>query len=170
MDLTTLERYYTPYYFIKHKCNIVNGKREGMCIGRNKDKQKISEVMFINDKKEGLYRQWDIYGNIYMESNYVNDIKEGLTLFWYCAGKKYIEYNYISGKINGLYLIYSREGSICILDYYKDGVKVDLRFYVKEQTEKYKEELMAKVYHPDRLERMAKLYGLDTMDYMDALE
>lgn len=66
--------------------------------------------------------------------------------------------------------------------YDKDKKETELRNRVEKRIEELskertikrvkllKEELVASVWHPDRLERMSNSYNIDCQDYMDLLE
>ena len=53
--------------------------------------------------------------------------------------------------------------------FYNNGLLVKFNVLAKEKLNIFMEELMAKLFHPDRLERMAKSYNMDAMEYLDCI-
>ena len=101
---------------------------------------------------------------------YVNGTLHGLSQVWLSWGRKWHEVTYIDGKRHGIsygdYYTHGDEPFCC----YEHGKKVSLDAYAKMRCALFKEELAAVVHHPDRLDRLAKTYGMDTADYMDLLD
>lgn len=174
------EIYYDKDYFF----TIVNGKKVKLMIETYDSTCRLFELTTWTDNRimHGPYRSWWEYGELsnigpytvgpkWEESYFINGKLHGLYKTWYPNGNQYEECYYIAGKKEGIYSSWNEEdGTLNPSRFYTDDIEVDYKIYLKEHIEKYKEELMAKIFHPDRLERMAKLYGLDTIDYMDALE
>jgi len=112
--------------FIKGKiCNIVNyknGLRNGIAIQYRNSKQKEIECYYINDKKHGLYQEWDKNGMLTEEVNYVLDQKEGIEKKYH-KGILTRKYFYIKGRLEGLQEGWWSNGNKHFEHNYHDNVK-----------------------------------------------
>ena len=65
----------------------------------DKDKTKIkSEVFMMNGKKEGVYKEYHINGQLCSEINYIDNKRNGIYKSYYENGQLCSEVNYIDGK------------------------------------------------------------------------
>ena len=164
------------YYVNNEKRGLVqryhkNGQLyEKFTIGNSKIEKIYEDYTVENNTLEGLYEAWYENGVKSYETTYMNGKVERKFQMWYENGQtRIIGYFYnLRNEIINLY--YNKDGSFIELKFYKNNRLVDLKKHVKRRTKKYKEELIAKVYYPDRLERIAKLYSMDVMDYMDCID
>ena len=134
---------------------------------------RISLIIFswsYNKNFNGLYQEWNENSNKLIECTILNLKHIGLYQKWYFDGKKEIECTFVDGERHGWCYVWNKDGSIKEVTFFRDDKEIDFRILAKERLDNYKEELVAKVFHPDRLERFAKLYSMDVMDYMDCLE
>lgn len=78
-------------------------------------------------KKEGLYREWRDDGKLVIECNFVNDKKEGPFRLWDIFVE---EGNYTNGKKNGVCKTFSKDGTLLLGECaYLDG---ELHGYCRE--------------------------------------
>jgi hypothetical protein len=92
---------------------------------------------------------------------------DGLVQEWYANGKKRIEYRLVNSKIVGWYHVWNADGSTHSLKFYRDGKIVTFDTLAKEKCNTFLEELVIKLNHPDRLEKLANAYNMDFVDYID---
>lgn len=165
-----LEGVKTEYYRSGNKyceTHYVAGKT--VIFKRWNDSSKDIQVEETN-YKNGLYKTWRDDGSKFDEYAYRDGNTHGVYKIWWDNNNKCMRGNYVDNLEEGLREYWNYDGSYDKVIYIKDGRQCPLQYYVKEQTAKYKEEMVVKFFHPDRLERMAKLYNMDVMDYMDCLE
>lgn len=81
------------------------------------------------------------------------------------------QYTLVNGVKDGFAQKWYKDGSFEeSLEFFRDGKLINFQVLAKERLAIYKEELIANVYHPDRLERMAKHYNMNAEDYLDLLD
>lgn len=147
----------------------------------------LSKSHYIDNKLEGIYEEY-YYSNgaKRIEINYKNGLKHGISQYWHLNGDKneISYYNEGKQKISKLYIngnklaliIYRIDNTSMYISYPQIKIDVypylgnELKALANKQCKVIKEELIANVYHPDRLERFAKAYNMDAMDYMDVIE
>ena len=84
-----------------------------------------SETVYVNDKKEGLEKEYFENGNVKREANYVNDRREGTVKEYYEDGSIMAEYNYADGYIEGEVIRYHKNGKIASKAVYKQNKQVN---------------------------------------------
>ena len=155
---------------LKKKYTLVNGKREGLYQYWDENGYKLLETSYLNGKENGLNREWHLNGKIWWEATFVNGKIEGIQQEWWENGQKMIECTFVAGKREGLYQRWDIDGSIIEISFFINDEEIEFKVLAKEQLNIFMEELMAKLFHPDRLERIAKQYNIDAIDYLDCLE
>lgn len=125
------------------------GRKQGQWMFYNTFGEKISEIDFVNDVKEGVDRRFYGYDKVREETEYLGGVKDGAYTKYYFSsqvnmegsykdGKKdgkwtrYFEDgtlrqegNYKAGKKDGVWKTYSRKGALVSQVTYKDGVNVE---------------------------------------------
>ena len=71
--------------------------------------------------KQGLWKFYDLYGNISSEDNYVNGNKTGLCKVYYLGAKLASEINYLNGEKQGAFIEYFIDGVVKSKGVVKDG-------------------------------------------------
>jgi antitoxin component YwqK of YwqJK toxin-antitoxin module len=107
---------------IKSESTVINDKKQG--ISKNYDLQGrlISEVNYVDDIKEGMATNYyAASGKIYSTMIYKNDIKEGDEIWYFESGKPYRVSPYVQGKIDGIQKYYYESGEIKAEVPYKNG-------------------------------------------------
>lgn len=161
---------YTLYYENGNKYKIYNFKN-GILHGSSityydNDENSIRVINnYIEGQRIGKYEEFYENGEpkIYCE-NLIGSKYNGKSIYYFEFDNSKLVLNYYDNVLHGLAKTYidDKLESTKIYNYYIEVNPKDISMY--------KEELMAKVFHPDRLERMAKLYGLDTIDYIDCFD
>ena len=126
------------------------GRKQGKWVFYNTFGEKLSEIDFVNDKKEGIERRFYGYDRVKEETEFLAGVKEGQYTKYYFSsqvqlegayknGKKYGKWtkyfedgsnrqegSYINGKRDGPWKTYNRKGDIVGQATYKDGIDVDV--------------------------------------------
>ena len=76
------------------------------------DADKILEVIFKNDKREGLAKDYYESGTLKEEFNYINGKVEGLDKVYYKSGALKAEGNYKDNEKEGLWKEYDESGAL----------------------------------------------------------
>ncbi len=124
------------------------GRKQGTWIFYNTFGEKISEIDFVNDKKEGIERKFYGYNKVREEIEFLNGVKDGQYTRYYFSGQvaqegfyhegkkdgKWTRYfedgstrqegNYKLNKRDGVWKTYNRKGNVVAQAAYKDGVDV----------------------------------------------
>jgi len=167
--MTELVKRYYKNGNLREEYTLVNGVVDGVYRGWYENGQKYVEYTFVSGKVHGSHQMWYDNGRISNESNYVAGKCEVLYRAWYTNGQKFIEYTLVRNNFHGWSYKWNSDGSIKQVTLFRDGREVDFDVLAKEQLNIIMEELMATIYHPDRLERIAKRYNMDAMDYLEYL-
>ena len=169
-DNEELVKTYHDNGVLKERYYKVDNKIEGIYESWYYNGSKCIECTYVNNKKNGLLIVFSPYSSDKdQESYYLNGKRHGLSA-WFVCGKKYREAEYIDDKLHGLYTVWDNEGQINILKVFINDNFISFKDLAIEQTKTIKEELVATVWNPDRLERIAFLYNMNAMEYMDSLE
>ena len=150
--------------------NYIAGKKEGLYEEWYQTGQKAVQSKYVDDKKEGLYQVWYLNGDKMVECNYLDDKREGLYKEWSKYDNMYREYNYVAGKREGFGYCYDKDNSLIETTYCRFNHEYNFKNYAKRESEKYKESLMITFWHPDRVDRLARSYNIESMEYMDILD
>ncbi|MCF0214900.1 MAG: hypothetical protein HUK21_00310 [Fibrobacteraceae bacterium] len=97
--------------------------------------QVLSEVEYVNDKKQGLEKEFFENGNVKKETNYVEGRKEGPAKEYYEDGTLQAEMTYENGYMNGLVTKYYKNGKMQSKASYREGKQVDFGEYFEENGE-----------------------------------
>lgn len=138
------------------------GRKQGKWVFYNTFGEKISEIDFVNDQKEGVERRFYGYDRVKEETEYLAGVKEGQYTRYYFSsqvqlegsykdGKKdgkwtrYFEDgsnrqegSYINGKKDGAWKTYNRKGNVVGQATYKEGIDVDVIEAKKKKAEESK--------------------------------
>ncbi len=88
------------------------GRKQGTWIFYNTFGEKISEIDFVNDQKEGIERKFYGYNKVREESEFLGGVKDGQYTRYYFSGQVAQEGFYHEGKKNGKWTRYFEDGSI----------------------------------------------------------
>ena len=82
------------------------------------------EATYVNDKKEGIEKEFYEDGTLKRESNFVNDRREGLTKEFYKDGTPQSELPYANGYIEGTVIRYHKNGKVASKALYKQNKQI----------------------------------------------
>ncbi len=99
------------------------GRKQGKWLFYNTFGEKISEIDFVNDQKEGVERKFFSYDKVKEETEYLAGVKEGQYSKYFFSGQVSQEGNYKDGKKDGKWTRYFEDGSIRQEGAYKVGKK-----------------------------------------------
>jgi len=184
--MTELVKTYYNNVTLNEQYTLVNGVREGLYQRWYENGQKYIEYTYVSGECEGLYQRWYESGQLWYKCTFVGGKRHGLvqrlydntfiagdlngpTEYLIDNGKKYIECTFIADRLHGWFSSWNLDGSLKKIEFFRDDERIDFQVLAKEQLNIFMEELMATIYHPDRLERIAKRYNMDAMDYLEYL-
>lgn len=72
----------------------------------------LFEIPFINGKRYGVAKFYQITGEIWIEVPYINDVREGLAKAYYINGNLKYEVNYHNDKQHGIRKNYDKTGNL----------------------------------------------------------
>jgi len=126
------------------KINFINNKRDGKLTWYDKQNKKLSEtfykdgklngiekfyfvsnkkvkheVNYINDKKEGIQKEYFKNGVVALKVNYKNNKKEGMQEEYTIDNKLFTKVNYINNYKEGYQYWYDKQGNIINKIFYK---------------------------------------------------
>lgn len=97
---------------IHYKHGIINGLLENYHYFKNPHKRIIqSSVMYVDGRKNGIYREYSRNGNLRLEWSYVNDSLHGLMIHYYNNGRISGIYYYIHQLRDGVTKLYYKNGN-----------------------------------------------------------
>ncbi len=99
------------------------GRKQGKWVFYNTFSEKISEIDFVNDKKEGVERKFYGYDRVKEETEYLAGVKDGQYTKYYFSSQVQMEGAYKDGKKDGKWTKYFEDGSIRQEGAYKEGKK-----------------------------------------------
>ena len=73
--------------------------------------QKMSEIHYKNDKRDGLWTYWDENGKKEIEGHHKNGELDGLETWWHENGQKMSEGHFKNGKKDGLWTEWHENGT-----------------------------------------------------------
>ena len=103
--------------------NFVNGKREGILKSFDITGRLIAEIEYKNDMISGYICNYHINGNIALKAEYKENHPNGKMMSFYESGVLQFETNYENGVLNGYTASYDEFGDKIIEFTYKDGLK-----------------------------------------------
>jgi antitoxin component YwqK of YwqJK toxin-antitoxin module len=131
-DLQLLQEGYQPG-FVPGTCSIWNFIRvyNGLYKEWNENGQLYLETNYKDGHKDGLFKEWNEDGQLNLKANYKDGELEGVfKKFWTSNGKVHIEAIYLGGKLDGWYYKYYEDGDVKTSGIYEDGVKIGIwRYY-----------------------------------------
>ena len=108
----------------------------------NKDKLGLDKICnleyceygeIINNKKEGVWKRFDKYGNLIQVTKYVNGLKNGPSVAFYADGMIYSTGYYLNDTISGNLSIYHENGFLNISSNYVKGKRVGFQYDYSEK-------------------------------------
>ena len=97
------------------------GRKQAKWVFYNTFGEKISEIDFVNDRKEGIERRFYSYNKVKEETEYLGGVKNGQYIRYYFSSQVQIEGNYKDGKKDGKWSRYFEDGSNRQEGTYKNG-------------------------------------------------
>lgn len=88
------------------------GRKQGTWIFYNTFGEKLSEIDFVNDQKEGIERKFYGYNKVREETEFLAAVKDGQYTRYYFSGQVAQEGFYHEGKKDGKWTRYFEDGSI----------------------------------------------------------
>ena len=86
------------------------------------DKKKALDGKFVNDRRDGEFKEYHPNGNLKLTYSYKDGLLEGSWIEYYDDGKtKMIEKSFKKDKLDGYFLQYTAKSAIKEQTYYKDG-------------------------------------------------
>lgn len=107
-------------HLLKTLTNYVNDKKEGLYLEFNDGNQLIKKCTYRNDVRHGEYREYH-YSNLKEERFYQNGKQEGTTKVYYETGKLMEEGVYKNGLREGISKWYDEQGNLTIEYEYRNG-------------------------------------------------
>lgn len=148
--------------------NYTNGILEGPAKVYYNTGVRFQEYNYVKGKIDGLFHTWNEYGEKSQEYTYVKGKQEGLYKEWYSNGNKKIECTFNKKRsLNGFYLKWDNVGNLITIKFYINANEISLKDLKSELTKHIKEELVEKLFHPDRVIRIANTYNMNLMEYLD---
>lgn len=99
------------------------GRKQGKWMFYNTFGEKISEIDFVNDQKEGIERKFYGYDKVKEETEFLGGVKDGSYIRYFFSGQSAQEGQYKDGKKDGKWTRYFEDGSIRQEGNYKTGKK-----------------------------------------------
>ena len=99
------------------------GRKQGQWMFFNTFGDKIAEIDFVNDVKEGIERKFYSYDKPREETEYLAGVKDGVYTKYFFSGQVQLEGAYKDGKKDGKWTKYFEDGSIRQDGAYKNGKK-----------------------------------------------
>ena len=99
------------------------GRKQGKWMFYNTFGEKISEIDFVNDTKEGVERKYFGYDKVKEETEFLGGVKDGQYTRYFFSGQTAQEGQYKDGKKDGKWTRYFEDGSIRQEGNYKTGRK-----------------------------------------------
>jgi uncharacterized protein len=81
----------------------------------------VSEAMYANGKKNGMYRQFYDNGKIQEETWFKNDMKDGVSKWNNKNGQRLAEYNYKANNFDGVQTTFYENDTVQTINTYKDN-------------------------------------------------
>ena len=107
------------------ECNYIDDKREGLYKEWFSSGQKRIETYYTNDKLEGPLTEYSLHGYKIVECNYSKGKKEGLYKRWHDGGEQLLtECNYSENNLHGEYKEYSNDGILIQHLIYENGIVI----------------------------------------------
>lgn len=88
------------------------GRKQGTWMFFNMFGEKLSEIDFVNDQKEGMEKRYFGYDRIKEEQEFLGGIKEGQFTKYFFSGQVQMEGQYKEGKKDGKWTKYFEDGSV----------------------------------------------------------
>lgn len=149
-------------------CNYTNGVIEGPVKVYYNTGERFQEYNYVKGKIDGIFHIWNKCGTKLQEYTYVNGKQDGLYKEWYSNGKKKVECTYDKNRsLNGFYLKWDYSGNLNDIEFYIKSKEISLKDLKSQITKHIKDELIEKLFHPDRVIRIANQYNMSLMKYLD---
>lgn len=99
------------------------GRRQGKWLYYNTFSEKVAEIDYVNDKKEGVERKFYGYDKVKEETEYLGGVKEGQYTKYFFSGQVMLEGTYQDGKKSGKWTKYFEDGTIRQDGSYKNNLR-----------------------------------------------
>ncbi len=97
-----------------------NSKKQGLWTTYiTKTKQKLTEINYMDGKKNGIYYEYNSDGKMVAKGTLINGKAQGLCTWYYPDGKKEAEVLYKDGNRKGEYKEFDQKGEVTIIGNYK---------------------------------------------------
>jgi len=114
------------FFFINFSCaqNMFNenGEREGVWIGYHSNGQIKYDGQFWNGKEFGVFKYYDVAGNLAIKLNYLDTGLTSKATVYYSSGAIKSQGYYYANKKNNLWITYSASGKKIQQEQYDQGV------------------------------------------------
>lgn len=97
---------------IVYRLPILDGQENGLAKGWYNTGEKLLERLFVDGKKEGVFKQWWPNGRLRYLFHYEHDQYNGTQLVFFPTGKKREESTYSSGEEEGLQRVWDKDGHL----------------------------------------------------------
>ncbi|MBW6492161.1 MAG: toxin-antitoxin system YwqK family antitoxin [Lentimicrobium sp.] len=140
----------------------LNEKREGIWKFYNEDDILVSEEYYENGVPVGTWKNYYQNGNLLEEIDYKYGLKEGTWKQYFYDGPLKLSATYENGKLEGLATFFHPNGRVKISGPYKNNFKDGVWMYLNDKGVAEKKEvwsagfLQAEEYYDKALERMVK--------------
>jgi hypothetical protein len=99
------------------------GRKQGTWMFFNTFGEKLSEMDFVNDQKEGMVKRYYSYDRIKEEQEFLGGMKEGQYTRYFFSGQVQMEGQYKEGKKDGKWTKYFEDGTVRQEGTYANGRK-----------------------------------------------
>ncbi len=140
----------------------VNEKKQGVWKYYNHDSIVIAEENYKNGVPDGVWKTFYANGQLLDEIPYVNGVKEGTWTQYFYDGRLKTKATYVNGLLEGLATFYHPNGRVFISGPYLHNLKDGTWIHLNDKGETEKKEiwksgtLAAEEYYDKKLEKMAK--------------
>lgn len=103
--------------------SLKNGKLHGLWKEWNLKGQMTNQANYRNGKLHGVFIQFRPDGSREFEVNYIDGLESGSFKRWFKNGKLWVDENYFAGKLNGISKIFYLDGKVQVQSGYQAGKK-----------------------------------------------
>jgi len=125
-------KFYYPGKVLQAEGYYSGKKKDSIWVYYTEEGNKINEVPFFNDQKNGLEKKFYPNGALSEETKWKNGQKDGLTIRYYNDGKVMMRMMYNNNKLDGEYNVYGPEENILIQGQYVDNIREGKWIYYKD--------------------------------------
>ena len=130
------------YGAVKVYGGVLNGKKDGVWVENHPNSEIPHYIIgYREDKKDGVYLEFDKQANLTKKADYKNDMLDGLSVSFDKNGRTLSKQEYKEGQLDGKSILYTDKGFIQEESDYKagkrDGVTTWYLYDEKKQGAKY---------------------------------